>query len=77
MELMFSLSQQLLQQSSSSLKHQRTIKVKNADIHLEEAKAQTHASEIELLRLKLQLAEQQLQLQQKLREAAPTPADLA
>jgi hypothetical protein len=59
---MFSLSQQLLQ-------HQCTIEVKNTDIHLEEAKAQTHASEIELLSLKLQLGEQQLQLQQKLCEA--------
>ncbi|KAG1761015.1 hypothetical protein EDD22DRAFT_954423 [Suillus occidentalis] len=72
---MFSLSQQLLQQSSSSLEHQRTIEAKNADIHLEEAKAQIHASEIELLCLKLQLGEQQLQLQQKLHEVVPAPAE--
>jgi hypothetical protein len=74
---MFSLSQQLLQQSSSSLEHQRTIEAKNADIRLEQAKAQTNASEIELLRLKLQLGEQQLQLQQKQRDAAPAPAESA
>lgn len=74
---MFSLSQQLLQQSSSSLEHQCAIEAKNADIRLEEAKAQTHASEIELLRLKLQLGEQQLQIQQKLREVAPAPAESA
>ncbi|KAG1735620.1 uncharacterized protein EDB91DRAFT_1083702 [Suillus paluster] len=62
---MFSLSKQLIQQSSSSLDHQRTLESKNANIRLEQAKAQTHASEMELLRLKLQLGEQQLQLQQQ------------
>ncbi|KAG2073201.1 hypothetical protein BDR04DRAFT_1152589 [Suillus decipiens] len=61
---MFSPSQQLIQQSSSSLEHQCMIETKNADIRLEQAKAQTHASEMELLCLKLQLGEQQdLQLQ--------------
>ncbi|KAG2343376.1 hypothetical protein BDR05DRAFT_948164 [Suillus weaverae] len=64
-EQMFSLSKQLIEQSSSSLDHQHTLEAKNADIHLKQAKAQTYVSEMELLRLKLQLGEQQLQLQQR------------
>ncbi|KAG1743853.1 hypothetical protein EDB19DRAFT_2038070 [Suillus lakei] len=62
---MFSLSKQLMEQSSSSLDHQRTLEAKNADICFEQAKAQTYASEMELLCLKLQIGEQQLQLQQQ------------
>lgn len=59
---MFSLNKDLIQQLHSSLDHQRMLESKNADICLEQAKAQTYASEMELLRLKLQLGEQQLQL---------------
>ncbi|KAG1844374.1 hypothetical protein F4604DRAFT_1689129 [Suillus subluteus] len=65
---MHSLSKQLIEQSSSLLEHQRTLESKNADIRLEQAKAQTFASKMELLRLKLQLGEQQLQLQNQQRD---------
>ncbi|KAG1802606.1 hypothetical protein EV424DRAFT_1584358 [Suillus variegatus] len=59
---MFLLNKDLIQQSHSLLDHQRTLESKNADICLKQAKAQTYASEMELLHLKLQLGEQQLQL---------------
>ncbi|KAG2112202.1 uncharacterized protein F5147DRAFT_650860 [Suillus discolor] len=62
---MFAFGDQLMQQSNSSLDHQRTLESKNADICLEQAKAQTHTLEMEFIRLKLQLGEQQLKLQQQ------------
>ncbi|KAG1733200.1 uncharacterized protein EDB91DRAFT_1251440 [Suillus paluster] len=61
---MFALGEQLMQQLNSSLDCQHTLESKNADICLKQAKAQTHTLEMELIRRKLQLGEQQLKLQQ-------------